>query len=282
MVALFDSWIDWVIWERPPTELVQPWLGRAEETLVHSTVTAPSTASVVCRRASTTMRPLFPRVTYSPHRVLHRPFSSTMAQRGIVNPALFICDVQESFRPAIYEFPKVVATAQKLLKASQILKIPVIATTQNAARLGSTVPELKLDAPDGVQTTCHVDKTLFSMITPDVRTSLAALTPGPDARLSVAIVGIESHICVTQTALDLLHDGHQVYIIADGVSSCNKEEVPIALARLRSEGAIVASSEGWLYEVVGDAKRDTFKQIVKVVKEHKDSTRESLQTLCKI
>lgn len=66
-------------------------------------------------------------------------------------------------------------------------------------------------------------------------------------------MGIESHICVTQTALDLLGDGHRVYIIADGVSSCNEGERGIALARLRAEGAIITTSESWLYECMGDA-----------------------------
>lgn len=74
-----------------------------------------------------------------------------------------------------------------------------------------------------------------------------------NSRLSCVIVGIETHICVTQTALDLLHEGHKVYVIADGVSSCNKEEIPVALARLRSEGVVVTTSESWMYECVGDA-----------------------------
>jgi nicotinamidase-related amidase len=69
----------------------------------------------------------------------------------------------------------------------------------------------------------------------------------------IAIVGIESHICVTQTALDALSDGHKVYVIADGVSSCNPQEIPIALARLRHAGAVVTTSESWLYECMGDA-----------------------------
>jgi nicotinamidase-related amidase len=87
--------------------------------------------------------------------------------------------------------------------------------------------------------------------TPEVKQSLESLNAsGP---LSCIIVGIEAHICVTQTTLDLLRAGHKVYVIADGVSSCNKEEVPIALARLRYEGAVVTSSESLLYEVVGDA-----------------------------
>jgi isochorismate hydrolase len=71
--------------------------------------------------------------------------------------------------------------------------------------------------------------------------------------LSCIIVGIESHICITQTTLDLLRKKHKVYVIADGVSSCNKEEIPIALARLRHEGAIVTTSESFLYELVGEA-----------------------------
>jgi isochorismate hydrolase len=96
------------------------------------------------------------------------------------------------------------------------------------------------------------------------------------------IVGIESHICVTQTALDLLRDGHRVYVIADGVSSCNKEEVPIALARLRHEGAVVCTSESWLYECVGDAGIPEFKDVIKVVKESHTSTKDVLGVLCKI
>lgn len=123
----------------------------------------------------------------------------------------------------------------------------------------------------------HADKTLFSMLTPEVRQGIASLH-GP---LSAVIVGIESHICVTQTALDLLRDGHKVYVIADGVSSVNKEEVPIALARLRQEGAVVTTSESWMYECVGDAGIPEFKQIISVVKDTHDKTREVLQTLCK-
>ncbi|KAH7063810.1 isochorismatase domain-containing protein 2A, mitochondrial precursor [Paraphoma chrysanthemicola] len=209
--------------------------------------------------------------------VSRRTFASTMPQLRIANPALFICDLQEKFRPAIHEFPKVVATAQKLLKASQILDIPVFATTQNKARLGETCPELGLDAPGGIKTICHLDKTLFSMITPEVKRAL------DNARVtSCIIVGIESHICVTQTALDLLRAGKKVYIIADGVSSCNKEEVPIALARLRHEGAVVTTSESFIYECIGDAGTPEFKQIIKIVKETTESTKDTLQTLCKI
>lgn len=189
-----------------------------------------------------------------------------------------ICDFQEKFRPAIYEFSKIVQTTQKLLKASQILDIPVFATTQLRGKLGETCPELGLDAPDGVKTKVHADKSLFSMWTPEVQKAFKEL--GNEKRECV-IVGIESHICVTQTTLDLLREGHKVYVIADGVSSCNPQEIPIALNRLRAEGAIVTSSESFLYECMGDAGIEQFKEIAKVVKEYNGKTKESLQALCK-
>jgi nicotinamidase-related amidase len=189
-----------------------------------------------------------------------------------------ICDLQEKFRSAIYEYGRVISTTQKLLKACQILDIPVFATTQLRAKLGETCSELGLDSPEGVQTHAHVDKSAFSMFVPEIRDAFKKL--GGEKR-EVIIVGIESHICVTQTTLDLLREGHKVYIIADGVSSCNKEEVPIALARLRAEGAIVTTSESWLYECMGDASVPEFKQIASLVKEYNSKTKEGLQALCR-
>jgi len=103
---------------------------------------------------------------------------------------------------------------------------------------------------------------------------------GPEKK-EVVVVGIESHICVTQTTLDLLREGHKVYVLADGVSSCNPQEVPVALARLRSEGAIVTTSESFLYECMGDAGIAEFKGIAGVVKEYNKATKENLQALCK-
>ncbi|KAL8371520.1 hypothetical protein RB595_001353 [Gaeumannomyces hyphopodioides] len=209
--------------------------------------------------------------------------------RGLENPVVFVCDIQEKFRNAIWEFDKVVLTAQKVLKAAQVLSIPVYATTQNRARLGPTVPELdRLLASAGPLTREHSDKTRFSMWTPSVERALTRdllLLPGgggassPAPTASVAIVGIESHICVTQTALDLLRAGHRVHVLADGVSSCNREEVPLALARLRAEGAVVTSSEAWLYEVVADAAAPEFRAIVGLVKESSTDTAAALRSL---
>jgi isochorismate hydrolase len=95
----------------------------------------------------------------------------------------------------------------------------------------------------------------------------------------VVIVGIESHICVTQTTLDLLSHGHEVFVIADGVSSCNPQEVPIALRRLATAGATVTTSESFIYQMVRDASIPEFKQIAALVKETKEATAAAMKTL---
>lgn len=98
--------------------------------------------------------------------------------------------------------------------------------------------------------------------------------------LSVILVGIETHICITQTTLDLLAQGHKVYILADGVSSCNQNERPIALARLAKAGAIVTTSESLLFEMVGDANDSNFRAVSGLVRETKSDTMGAVQALC--
>ncbi|KAI0118673.1 Isochorismatase-like protein [Nemania sp. FL0031] len=203
--------------------------------------------------------------------------SSTMTDpvpsRRLQNPVIFVCDLQDKFRNAIWQFDKILLTSQKVLRAAQILKIPVIATTQNGQKLGPIVAELQPLIQDAA---VHADKTLFSMLTSEV-TSHELLSPTP--KREIAIVGIESHICVTQTALDLIARGHKVYVLADGVSSCNEQEIPIALARLRAEGVVVTTSESWLYETMGDAGIAEFRDIAKLVRETAPDTKTALSGL---
>jgi hypothetical protein len=156
-----------------------------------------------------------------------------------------------------------------MLKAASILAIPVYVTTQNRARLGETCSELTIDS--AVE---NADKTAFSMWVPTISRNFSSSTPA-----EIVIIGIESHICVTQTTLDALAEGHKVYILADGVSSCNPQEVPIALARLRAAGAVVTTSESFLYELMGDAAIPEFKQIAGLVKESGADTKEVLSAL---
>lgn len=180
-----------------------------------------------------------------------------------------------------------VSTTTKLLRFAHALHIPIYVTTQTRAKLGETVSELQpfLTQKDGGGSSLHplvaadLDKTLFAMYTP----SLASLFSSSPSSIPshIALVGIESHICVTQTCLALRkkHPNTKIYVIADGVSSCNKEEVPVALARLRQEGVTVTTSEGWMYECMGDAGIPEFREVVKIVKETAEGTRDALRAL---
>ncbi|KAI0841555.1 Isochorismatase hydrolase [Hypoxylon sp. FL0890] len=211
-----------------------------------------------------------------------RKFSTTTVamaatpQRHFQRPAVFVCDMQEKFRGAIWQFDKILLTAQKVLRAAQTLKIPIFVTTQNAAKLGATVSEL---APLIADAQVSADKTAFSMLrVPELASHFPATTQ-PQEQKEVVIVGIESHICVTQTALDLLARGHRVYVLADGVSSCNPEEIPVALARLRAAGVVVTTSESWLYECMGDAGIPEFRDVAKLVKETSAQSKVVLSSL---
>jgi hypothetical protein len=108
----------------------------------------------------------------------------------------------------------------------------------------------------------------------------AAPSGGTPVPLEVLLVGIETHICVTQTALDLLAAGHKVYVLADGVSSCNSGERGVALARLAREGCTITTSESVLFELVGDAAGVGFKEVSKLVKDTKESTRDAVAVFC--
>lgn len=172
-----------------------------------------------------------------------------------------------------------------MLRAADILAMPVYITTQSRAKLGATVSELQ-PYLRGPHIKADIDKTRFSMLTAE----MDALLPAPattsaeagSGPLDVIIVGIETHICVTQTTLDLLARGHRVYVLVDGVSSMNAEERGVALARLRDAGAVVTSSESVLFEVLGDAGHEGFRAVSGIVKETKEETKSALGVFCRI
>jgi hypothetical protein len=167
-----------------------------------------------------------------------------------------------------------ISTTSKMLRAANTLQIPVYITTQSRAKLGNTVSELQPHLT-GPHIRADVDKTRFSMITPEIEAQLPS-------SLDVIIVGIETHICVTQTTLDLLERGHRVYVLVDGVSSMNLGERGIALARLRDAGAVVTSSESVLFEIMGDASHEQFRAVSGLVKETAEDTKNALGVFSKI
>ncbi|KAG1792479.1 Isochorismatase-like protein [Suillus plorans] len=186
----------------------------------------------------------------------------------------FLCDVQTRFKNLIFGIDELVLTINKMLKVAKVLNIPVVVTEQNPKGLGSTIPDIDLPYL-GPLLVATIEKGLFSMMTPEVKT---ILHERPQIR-SMVLFGIESQVCVLQSALDFIEAGYNVHVIADGVSSSNKEEIPFALARIRQSGGYITTSESAAFQLQRDAGVPGFKSFSNVMKEEKDNTERTLQKL---
>jgi nicotinamidase-related amidase len=178
--------------------------------------------------------------------------ASRVLDRG--RAALVVVDVQEAFRPAVLDFERVVAGAATLIQGARILELPVLVTQQYPKGLGATVPELA-EHLDGIE---PIDKVSFSAVAAD-----GFDLQGRDQAL---ICGIESHVCVSQTAHDLLDRGVQVHVARDAVTSRTAENRELGLHKMEGSGAVVTSVETALFELLGAAGTDEFKQVQALVK----------------
>ncbi|KAJ6627479.1 Isochorismatase-like protein [Mycena sp. CBHHK59/15] len=187
-----------------------------------------------------------------------------------------LCDLQSRFRPVIHGFEHVVATTNKVLKIATVLGCEVVVTTQKSKVLGPIDSLVNLECLGPLHVaTC--DKTLFSMLTSEVETILKERP----AVKSIVLMGIESHICILQTALALIaHPAkYTVYVLADAVSSANPAEIPLALAQMRVAGVIVTTSESFGFQLIRDASAPQFKAFSNIIKEEKDATAKAVETL---
>jgi nicotinamidase-related amidase len=172
---------------------------------------------------------------------------------------LLVCDVQEKFRGVIWKFDSVIKAAKLMVEGCRTLDVPQVATEQYPKALGQTISELSTyDFP-------RIAKMDFSMCTPQVKSLLASLGPGKSE--NVLIVGLETHVCVLQTALDLLEMGKTVHIVVDGVSSQRPTDRDVALRRLERAGAVLTTCESALFQLMVSASHPKFKIISNLVKE---------------
>jgi nicotinamidase-related amidase len=170
-----------------------------------------------------------------------------------------VVDLQEAFRQPIFEFDRIVARTATVVQAARLLNLPVLATEQYPQKLGATVPEITSVLPDGV---AIVDKTAFSCCGASVfMEQLERLR-----RRQVVLCGIETHVCMSQTAHDLLARGYQVHVLADCTSSRTPQNREIGLAKMTRSGALPSSSEMALFELMVDARHEHFRGISKLVK----------------
>ena len=171
--------------------------------------------------------------------------------------ALVVIDVQEGFRPAVPEFAQIARAVATLARGAESIGIPVVVTEQYPKGLGETVPEVAEALPEGTK---PVDKVVFA----------ASEAEGFDlaGRDQALLCGIETHVCVNQTALDLLDRGVQVHVAEDAVGSRFDENKRVGLRKMERAGAVMTSVETALFELLGRAGTDEFKEVQKLVLEY--------------
>ena len=185
--------------------------------------------------------------------------------------AFLLCDVQEKFRELIFEFPSVIHTATTMSKVSRILDIPLIVTEQNPKALGATCTEIPIE-----HASLRLAKNQFSMLTPEVLSHFQTKLPGVR---DIVLYGIEGHICMLQTSIDLRQNGFGVHVLVDGTSSSKVVHRSTALDRMKSNGCVLTTSETVIFELLGTADHPKFRDLSKVVKEHTAGTSSSLCNL---
>lgn len=170
--------------------------------------------------------------------------------------ALVVIDIQEKLLPPIFQKEQLVRNSQLLIRAAGILKIPTLISTQYAKGLGATIPEVAGLLPE----TQAIDKTLFSCFGSDVFCSVIKRLGS--RRNTLLLCGMESHICVTQTALAALREGYVVHVASDAVSSRTEWNWKIGLDRMRAAGSIISSTEMMIYELMRSSSSAAFKELL--------------------
>lgn len=172
---------------------------------------------------------------------------------------LLVVDVQEKLFPYVENSCPVMQTIQKAIRGFQILHLPIYVTEQYPKGLGSTIATLK-----GVlgQDQTYLVKTAFSCL--DDSSIKSTLLEAPIEQW--VMVGIEAHVCVLQTAKDLLDSQKQVVVLNDAISSRSIYDFSTAIAELRDCGARISSTETVLFELLRDSKAAEFKEISQLIK----------------
>jgi nicotinamidase-related amidase len=174
--------------------------------------------------------------------------------------ALVIVDIQAKLLPTMFEAPRVVRNCQILLRLGQLLGLPTILTTQYAKGLGNTNLEI-LEAAGNLE---PLDKTSFGCFG-DARFPRLLKEHAPQAN-TLLLAGIESHICVAQTALGALQAGYLVHVASDATSSRTAENWQVGLRRMERAGAVVTSTEMIAYELLRASNTPEFKALLPLIK----------------
>jgi nicotinamidase-related amidase len=174
--------------------------------------------------------------------------------------ALIVVDIQEKLLPPIFNKDTMVKNAQLLIRLAKILSIPAMVTTQYSRGLGGTVTEIAWSLGE-IRT---IDKLEFGCFGNDeFRSGLKMLPGNPNTLL---LCGMETHICVTQTALGALNEGYLVHVASDAVGSRSEWNWKIGLDRMRAAGAVISSTEMMMYELLRCSGTQQFKELLPYIK----------------
>ena len=174
------------------------------------------------------------------------------------NTQLVILDIQGKLSQIVYKSEEVLRNSRILIEGSKLLELPIIWVEQMPDKLGATHPAIA----EILEGKTSVKKSSFSAWgNAEFRNELRA-----NNRKHVLLIGIETHICIYQTALDLLAEGYEVSVIADAVSSRTESNKHIGLTMLRDAGATLLSTEAALFALLRTAEHPRFKEIARLVK----------------
>ena len=172
--------------------------------------------------------------------------------------ALLVIDIQERVHAVMRYRETVEANALKLIRGCQLLRVPIFLTEQYPKGLGHTISSIR----NALQTTLPLQKMSFSCCGSE---DLMKVLQEKGLRHAV-LAGIETHVCILQTALDLLANDYQVHVVRDAVSSRHELDHQTALQRLQQAGAIVTTAEAVLFELMERADSAEFKEVSKLIK----------------
>lgn len=177
---------------------------------------------------------------------------------------LIVIDVQSRLLPVMHEPDRLLKHCNTLIQAAQLLNIPVTVTEQYPKGIGHTEPELVRSLGSSYH---PVEKTCFSCCGADNFNS--RINQFPD-RNQLIISGIEAHVCVLQTTMELLSQqgdpAKEIFVVSDAISSREKKNKKIALNRLNQAGAVITCTESVLFEWLKDSSHDHFKALSSLIK----------------
>jgi len=174
------------------------------------------------------------------------------------NSVLVIVDVQGKLATLMHNRDKLYENLVKITKGCKALDIPILWNEQLPDKLGETIPELKEILSDQ---TAMAKKTFSCCGNNEFSEQLRSL-----GHSQVLLVGIETHVCVYQTAVDLVNDGYEVHLVTDAVSSRFEDNYKAGVDRIKDSGAVLTTVEMALFEMLKVAEGEKFKEIIKIIK----------------